>query len=33
MIDAHCAAATQAEYLEMIGPDALATVSDWREQA
>lgn len=33
MIDEHCAAATQAEYLELIGAEAIATVSDWREQA
>jgi len=33
MIDEHCAAATQAEYLDLIGAEAIAAVSDWREQA
>jgi glutaconate CoA-transferase subunit A len=33
MIDEHCAAATQAEYLGLIGAEAIATISDWREQA
>jgi glutaconate CoA-transferase subunit A len=33
MIDQHCAAASQEAYLEIVGPGALATISDWREQA
>lgn len=33
MIDEHCGAATQDEYLEIVGTDALAAISDWREQA
>lgn len=33
MIDEHCAAATQAEYLDLVGADAIAAVSDWQEQA
>jgi glutaconate CoA-transferase subunit A len=33
MIDEHCAAADQAAYLEIVGREAIATVSDWREQA
>jgi glutaconate CoA-transferase subunit A len=33
MIDEHCGGATQDEYLEIVGTDALAAISDWREQA
>jgi glutaconate CoA-transferase subunit A len=33
MVREHCAAATQEEYLEMIGAEAIAAVSDWQEQA
>jgi glutaconate CoA-transferase subunit A len=33
MIDEHCGAATQDAYLEIVGADALAAISDWREQA
>ena len=33
MIDEHCAPATQAEYLEIVGAEAIAAISDWREQA
>lgn len=33
MVDEFCAAATQQDYLDMVGAEALATVSDWREQA
>ena len=33
MIDEHCGAESQHEYLEIVGPEALAAISDWREQA
>jgi glutaconate CoA-transferase subunit A len=33
MIDEYCAAESQQEYLDLVGTEALAAVSDWREQA
>jgi glutaconate CoA-transferase subunit A len=33
MIDEHCAAAGQQDYLDIVGAAAIAAISDWREQA
>jgi hypothetical protein len=33
VIDRHCAAETQAEYLELIGADAVRATEQWRELA